>query len=142
MKKKLFIAISVLCIIGLCAFQTNKVINGTDAVTETVKYKVKCTVMQYPDNHVELIFDENVKYLGENYHQTVLADYNRHSFPSGLEAVGHLTSKWGWKQVGDGYVKDNKLCWDLYHEVDRGITNYHRDMEKVAKRFPDFKRKK
>ena len=97
--------------------------------------------MEYQDGHVELNFDENVKYLGKNYHQLVLSDYNRHHFPSGLDAVGHLTTKWGWKQEGNGYILNNKLCWDLYHEVEKSIATYQRDLKILSKRYPQFNKR-
>lgn len=131
--KRIFIATVLLSFIGLALSMNTK--------PKSEKAYVKCTVMQFQDGHVEMLFDDNVKYLGENYHQLVLSDYNGHCFPSGLDAVGHLTARWGWKQVGNGYSKDNKLCWDLTHEVEKSITTYKRDIEIMSKKFPQINKR-
>lgn len=129
MKKKIFVLFIALVTFGILSSMT---------YYSGEPYYTKCTVIQHNDGYVELLFDENVIYLGDNYRQLIMSDYHRPKFPTGYDAVGHLTAKWGWKQIGNTYVNnEGKLCWDLQHEVSN-ISTFKRDVEAIKKRFPDF----
>jgi len=126
MKRLVFLFVLVFGIFTFAFAQSNK------------KFAV-CKVVE-KKNKVEVLFSQDVKYLGSDYEKNVLYFENKKlEFNDGQSAVSYLSASWSWILCGNPtQLKKGEIMWVLKHEIDTNIANFARNMralEEAQKRY-------
>ena len=126
MKRLILFLVLLLGVFTLSLAQNNK------------KFAV-CKIVE-KKNKVEVLFSQDVKYLGTDYEKNVLYfEGKKLEFSDGQSAVSYLSASWSWILCGNPtQLKKGAIMWTMKHEIDTNIANFTRNMralEQAQKRY-------
>lgn len=126
MKRLILFLVLLLGVFTLSLAQNNK------------KFAV-CKIIE-KKNKVEVLFSQDVKYLGTDYEKNVLYfEGKKLEFSDGQSAVSYLSASWSWILCGNPtQLKKGAIMWTMKHEIDTNIANFTRNMralEQAQKRY-------
>ena len=126
MKRLIIFLVLLLGVFTLSLAQNNK------------KFAV-CKIIE-KKNKVEVLFSQDVKYLGTDYEKNVLYfEGKKLEFSDGQSAVSYLSASWSWILCGNPtQLKKGAIMWTMKHEIDTNIANFTRNMralEQAQKRY-------
>lgn len=96
---------------------------------QSAKKFAVCKVIE-KKGKVEVLFSQDVRYLGTDYEKNVLYfDNKRLKFSDGQEAVSYLSASWSWVLCGNPtQLKGGAIMWTMRHEIENNIANFARNM--------------
>lgn len=109
------------------------------AFAQSNKKFAVCKIVE-KKNKVEVLFSQDVKYLGTDYEKNVLYfDNKKLKFSDGQEAVSYLSASWSWILCGNPtQLRNGAIMWTMKHEIDSNIANFTRNMralEEAQRRY-------